>query len=120
MLEVPTSVVYAYSTDLAMEYTIYEEQSVRQIVEVEFNVLSLSAFLRLVRCGAVRQLLFERMMVGCVGYGTFLRIPVAIVNEWLGLSVLCLIHNMEVGPVLALFVMALLAVVDWVVSPDLE
>lgn len=51
MLGMPTSVVYSYLTAVALEGTVHELQLVERIAKVEFDVISLGAFLRLVRYG---------------------------------------------------------------------
>lgn len=69
MLAVNTPVVCGYLTMLVMEGPVHERRLIELISEVEFNVLSLSPFFQLVCHGAVRLLLYERMLVGCHGYG---------------------------------------------------
>lgn len=109
---VPMKVCYAYLTVPTMEGTFHERQLVRQISEVNFNVLFLSSFLRLVRYALVMRISYDRMMVGCEGNGMLLRVPVTMVDEWFAVGILCHIRNIMVDPVLALVAVACVTEMD--------
>lgn len=112
MLGGPTLIVHAYLTGLAMEGAVLERQLVGKVAKVKFNLLSLSALFWFVRYGVVRWLLYERMMVRFQGYGTLRAVPIELVGEWLKLSVLKLIRNMEGDLVLALVAVACVTEVE--------
>lgn len=60
------------------------------------------------------------MMVWSHGYGTLVRDPIAVIEEWFGLSIPPLIRNMEVDTVLDLVIRAHVAEADWAKLPYQE
>lgn len=62
--------MYGCLTGLEIMGTMHERQITTQIVEVEFKVLSLSVFFRLVWYKAVRQFSYDQMMKGRNSYDT--------------------------------------------------
>lgn len=87
---------------------------------MEFNVLSLNAFFRLVHYSAARRISYERIMVGCEGNGMLLRIPVAMVDKRFGFCIQRLILILKVDPVLALSAVARVVEVDCAAFLDEE
>lgn len=120
VLAVPTLEVYTYLTGLGVVGTLQERRLMREILEKEFIVLSLSAFSGLIRYGAVMPLLFERMMVMCHTHDALVRIPTEMIEKLFEVGILLLIRSMEVVPVLALVAMAHVAEVARKVFPDQE
>lgn len=118
VLVVPTPVQYAYFTGLGMEGIVHERQMRRRIAKVKFYIFSLRAFFRVIHYGMVRLLSYERIMVGCRGYGALVWVPTAMIEEWLRMGILRLIRNTEVDEMLALVAVARVAEVDWAASPD--
>lgn len=118
MLVVPSPVVYGYLTGLVMEVAVHERRLITRIAEMEFNLLTLSAFFGLVCNGLVRWLSYKGMMVGCHSYGSLVWVSISMVEKWFGLGIMSLVRNMEVDPVLPLVTVARVVEVDWAASPD--
>lgn len=99
------------------ESTVQGRRLIKQTAEVEFNVLLLGAFFRMVCFGAVWRVLYEWRMVRCHEYNALVQVPIAMIEKWFGLDILRLIRNMEVDLVLTLVAVARVVKVYWAAFP---
>lgn len=72
---------------------------VARVAEVEFFILSLGLFLRAVRIGAVKRLLFARLLTSRKTCGAILRVASLLIKEWFAFGILWILEHMNVNPV---------------------
>lgn len=92
----------------------------QKVSDVEFDVMTLSAFLRCVRYGLSELLAYPSMIAGSGDHGFLLRVGLSTMKSWYKLELLRLIRDMEVDSVLAFVAVGRLTKVDWDALGDQE
>lgn len=98
-LEIPTPVVFSYLADKTQSGASLERDLVRKVAEVQYNVTSLGAFLRDARYGPVERLAYPRMVYGCEGGSTLMRVLLCSIKSWCALGIFWLLQNVAVDSV---------------------
>lgn len=105
-LGMPTPPIFSYLTNNVKTGTNAECDLMNNMSEVEFDLLSLGAFLWSVRYGPVARFAYPFMVSGCEGCGLLLRVLLDVIKSWYAMDILLLILDLEVDPILAFVAIA--------------
>lgn len=112
-LGVPTSIVFSLFTNKVQSGSPPIRDFLQKVLEDEFDMMTLSAFVRCVRYGSSKHLTYLSMIAGCADYGVLLRVDLSTIKSWYKLGLLRLNQEMEMDPLLALVAVGHLMDVGW-------
>lgn len=100
-------------TDKDQSEPVLEQDLIPKVIEVEYHVMSLGAFLRCVRYRQNECLPCLWMVSGCGDGGALLYVPLGSTKSWYKLGICQLMRNMEVDRAFALVAIEQLKENDW-------
>lgn len=77
---VPTSIVFSYLTNKIQSGSAPMRDFLQKVLEDEFDMMKLSAFVRCARYGSSKRLVYPSMIAGCADHGVLLRVDLSTIK----------------------------------------